>query len=202
MIGIRSPGEIGLVAGIAGGRRVHVVVVGVALHAGERRVNSGEWIVGVRRMIEVDGGPVRRRMAGVAGGGKSCCSVRRVCGAIPIRLVAAEASSRQCCVVVVDMALRARNGGMSASQREDRSMIERRRRPAARGMAECAVGRESARDMRGVRSSIKVRLVASITRGRKGRVVVVDVALRTGDCRVRPGEREGRVVVVERCGGP
>jgi len=58
-------------------------------------------------MIEVDVGPVRCRMAGVAGCGEPGCGVARVCRSIPIRLVAAVAGRGQRAVVVIGVALRA-----------------------------------------------------------------------------------------------
>jgi len=70
-------------------------------------VSSGQWVVGIQCVIEVDVDPVSSRMARVAGRGEPCSRVARVCRSIPIRLVAAEAGRRQRRVVVIGMALRA-----------------------------------------------------------------------------------------------
>jgi len=107
VIRVRRPGEIRLVAGIAGSRRVRVIVVCMALGAGQRGMSSGQRIVGIHCVIEVDVGPVRRRMAGVAGRGKPGSRMARVCRSVPIRLVAAVAGRGQRAVVVIGVALRA-----------------------------------------------------------------------------------------------
>jgi len=70
-------------------------------------MGSGEWIVSIQGVIEIDVGPVRSRVARVAGRGEPCCRVARVCRSIPIRLVTAVAGRGQRAVVVIRMALRA-----------------------------------------------------------------------------------------------
>jgi len=56
--------------------------------------------------------------------------------------------------------------------------------------------------MRRIVSCSEVCLVAAITRGWECRVVVIRMALRTLHREMRPGEREGRGVVVETGGLP
>ena len=53
VVGIRRPGEIRLMAGVAGRRRRCVVIVGVALGAGQRGMSASQRIVGIERVIEV-----------------------------------------------------------------------------------------------------------------------------------------------------
>jgi hypothetical protein len=76
-------------------------------------MGSRQRIVGVRCVVEVDIGPVRRGMASVAGGGEAGRDVVGVGGAIPIRLVAAVAIGGKRGVVIVYVAFRARDGRMS-----------------------------------------------------------------------------------------
>jgi len=186
VVGVSRAREIRLMARVAGSRGVHVVIVGVALSACQRRVHSGKRIVGIRGVVEVDIGPVGRRMACVAGGREARCNVAGVRGSIPIRLVAAEAGGRQRRVVVVGVALRARKCGMSTGQRKHRSMIERRRVPGAGRVAQRAVGWKTGSNVIRISGARKIGLVASITGRRERRVVVIDVALRASHSRVRP----------------
>ena len=108
VIRIRRPVEVRLVARVARGRRVGVVVVRVALRAGQRRVHARQRIVGVQCVIEVDVRPVGRCVAGIARGGEARSRMVGIRRAVPIRLVAAEAGCGQRRVVVVGVALRAR----------------------------------------------------------------------------------------------
>ena len=86
--------------------------------------------------------------------------------------------------------------------RREVGVIERGSRPCCGGVAGRACCRESRRRMIRIRGSVVVRLVATHAGGRQRRVVVVHVATRTGHCRVRPGQREGGRVVVERGSAP
>ena len=85
----------------------------MALRAGQRRMHSRKWVVSVHRMVEGDGRPVGGRMARVACRGKSDRDVIGIGCPCKVGLVAAVARCRQCRVVVVSVALRARDGGMS-----------------------------------------------------------------------------------------
>ena len=124
MIGVCGPGEIRLVAGVTCGRRCRVVVVGMALYAGQRCMHSSQWIVGVGRVIEGDSGPVAGVMTGVAGGREGCCDMAGIGCSCEIRLVTSIAVGGKRCVVVIGMALRTRHSSMRAGQRKDRRMIE------------------------------------------------------------------------------
>ena len=126
VIRIRGSSEICLVAAIASRRQVTVVVVGVALNASQRRVRARQSKVGIHRMIECDRGrPVDRVMARVASRREARGRVTGIRGSRPVCLMAAEASRRQGCVIVIRMALRASQRGVCAGQREHRRMIER-----------------------------------------------------------------------------
>ena len=70
-------------------------------------MSSGQRIVCIQRVIEVDVDPVRSRVARVTGRWKPGSRVAGVGRSIPIRLVAAEACRGQRAVVVIGMALRA-----------------------------------------------------------------------------------------------
>ena len=68
---------------------------------------------------------------------------------------------------------------MRSSQGKGRlRVIERRRAPAARGVADGAVGGESGSHVIGIRGSSEIRFVARVTIYRRVGVVSVGVALR------------------------
>lgn len=52
--------------------------------------------------------------------------------------------------------------------------------------------------MIGIRGPGEIRLMAAIAGRRQSSVVVICVALRAGDRRMRPGQRKRSVVVIER----
>ena len=141
-------------------------------------------------------------MAGSAGSGEADLYVVGVVGSGIVRLMAGVTIRGHGCVVVVGVALRAGQRCMRARQREDRCVIECGRRPVGRGVAQGAIGGEARRDVGRIGCAGKVGLMATIAIGWKRQVVVIGVALRAGDSRVRSGEREGCVVVVEGGGRP
>lgn len=100
---------------------------------------------------------------------------------------------------VVDVTLIARHCDMRASQREWGVVVVKcGARPSRRRVAGIASGRESRRYVIRIRGPIPIGLMAAIASGRKRRVIVVRVASGARDCRVSAGERERRVVVIER----
>ena len=107
-------------------------------------------------------------------------------------------------VVRIDMARGAHVVGVAMVGRELRILrvVERSAGPGRGVVAGLARGGEELRLCRvtGVRGVVVVNLVAADASRRQGRVIVVDVAVRTHSRRhyVRAGERECRVVVVER----
>ena len=88
----------------------------MALDASQRGMGSGERVVGIDRVIEGDGCPVRCCVAGSAGGGETGRDVIWIGGPCKVFLVAAVATGGQGCVVVVDVALRTGNSGMRAGK--------------------------------------------------------------------------------------
>ena len=126
MIRTRGSGEIRLVAAITSRRCSHVVIVFVALDAGQCRMSSRKSPVCVQRVIEGNCRPGRRIVACIAGRLESRRRVRRIVGPSPIRRMAAVANSRQSGVVVVHMAGCTGYRRMRSGQWEDRRMVEGR----------------------------------------------------------------------------
>ena len=119
----------------------------------------------------------------------------RICRPGIVRLVAGVARGRQIIEVVVRMALHACERGVEARQRIIcvECVIEARHRgPHQRGsaMARITRSRESGGDVTWIRRTGEVCLMAAITGGRNGGVVVVGVAQRAGECGVRTYERK------------
>ena len=124
VVRIRSARKVRLVARIAGRRGCREVVIGVALGALQRGMRPGQGIVGIQRVIKTCDAPVRRAMACVTSGWEADRNVIRVGGARKVRLMASVAVGRQRSVVVVRMALRALQVGVSSHQREHRCMVK------------------------------------------------------------------------------
>lgn len=143
MIGIRGAGEIGLVARVAGRRRIHIAVIGVTLNAGQGRVHARQRVVRIQRVVEIDGSPVARVVARIARCRETSGSVPGIIRPGPVCLMAAEACRRECRVVVVGVTLHARKCCVNASEREYRSVVERRRGPVCCRMTQGAIGRKS-----------------------------------------------------------
>lgn len=59
VIGVGCSVKVRLVAGVARRRRRRKVIVGVALRAGQRGVNSRQGIVGIESVIKSYAGPIR-----------------------------------------------------------------------------------------------------------------------------------------------
>ena len=115
-----------------------------------------------------------------------------------VGLMATVAIGRQRCVVVVHVAGRAGHALVGSGQREcGLVVIEHRAIPGSGGVAGRAGGREAGRYMIRVSRPGEVGLVSTVAIGRKGGVVVVDVAGRAGHGLMRAGQRERRLVVIE-----
>ena len=96
------------------------------------------------------------------------------------------------------MALGALDGGVRAAQRESRRrVIECRIVPRRRVVALLASLRESRTDVIRVGRSLEILQVAAHAGCRRQVVVIVDVALGALQCRMRPCEREARIVVIK-----
>src|ERR1035441_8590031 len=144
-------------------------------------MESRQGPVGIQRVIEGDGGPAGRVVAGVASGGESRCDVTGIRGSCEIGLVAAVAGGGQGCVVVIGVALGAGERGMSAGEREDRGVIEGGGSPVGGRVAKCAVGGEAGSYVIGVGGCGEICLVAAVAGGGQSCVVVIHMALRAGD---------------------
>jgi len=161
VVGIGGPGEVFVVASVAGGRQRSVVVIDMALRAGDLDVRAGE---GKRCLVVVETrpGPVGGAVASGAGSRKASRRVGwSVCLGV-IRLVAAVAVLGERGEVVVGVAGRAGDGGMRAGQGEYGSVIEVRSSPGNRGMAERAVIRESRCYVVGIGGFVEVGHVAAV----------------------------------------
>ena len=114
---IGGPGKVLLVAAVAGGRQRRVIVVDVALRAGDLDVRAGQR---KRRIVVVETrpAPVGGAVAGGAGGREACSGVGWSVRPGVIRFVAAVAVLRQRGVVVIGVAARAGGGGVSPGQGE------------------------------------------------------------------------------------
>ena len=179
--------------------------------AGHVHVRAGQR---ERRVVVVErgAGPVRGRVARVAGRREARRRVSWVGGPVVVRHVAAGAESIGRCevVIVVGVARCARQGGVRAGQREaGRVVVERGARPVRRSVADRAVGREVGRLVScGLCRAVVIGLVARVAGGRQVIEVVVGVALRAVQRGVRAGQRrkfavqrvvEGRRASSARC---
>jgi len=131
VIWIGRPGEIRLMTAVASCGQCQIIIVGVASCAGDSCMRAGER---ERSGVVIEGRttPVRCGVARGAGGGEASCGVWWRIGPGVIGLVARIAVGRDCCVVVVCVALCARQRGMCAGEREDGGVIEGRCRPRGR----------------------------------------------------------------------
>jgi len=198
---VSGAGKVGLVASIAVGRQCQVIVIHVALRARHGDVCAGQR---ERRGVVIERGtcPVGGAVAHGTRSGQTRGRVRRIVGSVVIGLMAGIAVSRNGGVVVVDVARGASDRSMGARQRKHRSMIKGRGRPRRGGVAQSAIGRETRSYVIRIGSPGEILGVARIAIGRKGGVVIVDVACSAGHRDVRAGQRERRGVVIERGSRP
>lgn len=190
---IRGARKVSLVASVARRGQSCVVIVHMALSASHGDVRAGQR----ERGVVVIEGRVRPRCGVVAGSARCRKTRRNVIWIVGIRVicrVAGIAISRHRCVIVVHMALCAWHGEVRASQRKcPGRMIKCRRTPAACGVAERAVRRETRSDVIGIYRAGEISLVAGITICRRRRVVVICMALCAGHRRMSPRQRIIRI---------
>jgi len=129
--------------------------------------------------------------------------VIRIRRSLEILQVATDARCvlRRQVVVVVDMALRALHGRVRTAQgKSSGRVIERRARPGRRVMALGAGLGEAGLHVIRIRRALEVLQVTANARcvGTGQVVVVVDMALRAGNCRMCPSQRESSGRVIER----
>jgi len=147
--------------------------------------------------------PGDRGMAESAIGREACRHVIGIGGAGEILGVAGIAVKRNRCVVVVDVALRARHGNVGTGEGElGRVVIETRSGPVGGAVARFTGRRESSGRVRRGVGVVVIDLVAPNAIGRQRRVVVVDMASGAGHGDVRPGQRKLGCVVIEGRAGP
>jgi len=184
-----SSGKVRLVASVTSRGQSQIVIVGMASCASYSRMRAGER---ERRgvVIEARSSPVSRGVAGRAGGGETRCDVRRRVGTGVIGLVARVAIGRNRCVIVICVALYARQRGMGAGEREDSCVIEGRCRPRRRGVAQSAISGKAGSNVLWIVGSSEISLMAAIAGGRQCCVVVIGMALRASNRGVRTGQWE------------
>lgn len=117
MIRICGTREVRLVAAITRGWQCRVVVIDMALRAWNRGVRSRQR---ERRSVVIERGlcPQRRVMAHLAGRREPGCCVIRIVRPGVVRFVARVTIRWHRRVVVIHVALRARNRGVRSGQRE------------------------------------------------------------------------------------
>lgn len=124
-----------------------------------------------------------------ARGGEASRHVIRTVRGLILVLVAAETVRRHGSVVVVDVAVRTRNGSVRARQREAGVVVvERGWAPRGRVVAHVTLLRESDRNMVWIFRVLKIRQVTTDARRIADVVVAVDVALAALHARVRTGQ--------------
>lgn len=151
---------IRLVAAIAGGRQRGVVVVHVALRAGDGYVETGER---ESRQVMVEGclQPRRGVVTYLARVGESHRCVRRIVGAVVIRHVASRARRVRQVVVSVYVTLCAGDAHVEAGQWEPGVVvIEGRRQPGNGGVANRAIDRKGSLHVVRIRCAVVIRHVA------------------------------------------
>lgn len=152
VVGIGGAVVIGPMAGVTIRRRCGIDTIDVTLGAGYSNVRAGER-EGRFGMIEDCASPGCGAVANAAVSWKTCGGMVWIGRFGVVGLVAAKAINRKGCVVVVDVACAAGCGNVSAGQRKRGfRMVERRRNPAARGMADRTVRRKAGCNVVGIRS--------------------------------------------------
>ena len=130
--------------------------------------------------------------------------IRRALEVLQVAVHAVRVRARQV-VIIVDVALCALQRSMSTGQRESGGrVVEGRAGPGSRVMALGAGLGEAGLHVVRIRSALEVLQVATnASRVGTGQIVViVDVALRAGNCRMRPSQRETGRRVIECCSRP
>lgn len=149
--GIRGFVEIRQVAAGAIGWSSSELAANVALAARQANMRARQGKLGGRAVIEDGACPRGGVVADVAGGREGSRGVRGIVGASEILLMAANAGCRGQLVVVVDVALCARDGGMETRQGEAGSrVVEGHTAPLRCRVAPLACGRLSRRHVVGL----------------------------------------------------
>jgi len=197
VVRILRAGEVLHVAGRAGrveGRELAGSMARGALlrgvHACQRELRAG--------VVELCGGPSTRVMTQCAVLGEARGHMVRVLGAVEVGEVASGALRRSPGEFVVQVALCAVEGGVSARQSERRlAVIELRSLPLDSVVAQRAIRRQAGRGVAWLGRLVVVREVAPLALRRSARELVPYVALCAFDAEVRPGQLESGQCVIE-----
>lgn len=163
---VRGSVEVGLMAGNASGRRVAVVVVGMALRTGHGGVFAGQRVMRVDRVIELGIQPICGGVTDRAVARQAELHVRRIVAVVEVRTVAGVARCQGVLEDVIEVAGGTGEGGMRAGQRIAGvfQVIKLGVEPAVHTVAAFARGGEAKPRMIEDRSE-KVLLVAGVARG-------------------------------------
>lgn len=186
-----------LVAAIAVRRQICVVVVNVALIAGQSgvRASQGEGSIVV---VESRWDPSRGVVAHIAGRGIARLHVIWIIRFVEIIQMASDTLRVVQLVISIHVTLRALQGGMRTSERETGAgMVERGSQPVHGRVAGVAGGRESGLHMIRICGSIEILHMAGGTCPAVQVVVPVHVALGAWQGLVRSGQSKSRAVVIE-----
>lgn len=193
---------VGLGLGMTIRARKDRIVRGIRMASGTNStgITVISWEPGV---VERRSGPRCGGVTGLARGREAGRSVIRIGGGLVVGFMTREAVGRNRCVIVVHVTTGAGHGGVLAGQRERRVVvIERRRNPGRGVVAHVALLREPGLDVIRVGGSVEVLQVTGGARGIVQAVVSVEMALRTLQRDVRPGQRKPGGGVVKGCIGP
>jgi len=202
MVGVPGVLEVVQVAGVAVGWCACIPAPGVAAEAVHRSVAALQREPG-GVMVEGSGPPGARRVtvgAQVRETRGDVVGVRRL---LVVRLVAAVAVDGRSGIASTRVAARAVDPAVCPSQGKACPVVvvEARGVPGARGVATRAGRREVARGVAGIAGRLVVRLVASVTVGRRPRIAAASVATATVDATMRARQGKACPVVVVEAGG-
>lgn len=127
--------------------------------------------------------------------GESCRLMIRVGCSIVILLVTGCARARGSCILSVQMALFALQGGVFAGKRVPGvcKVVEFCVQPVGRGMADRAIMRQGRLHVAGVFCANEIGLVTAVAVLRSAGIHVVDVAFQARRSLMRPGEGKARL---------
>ena len=190
---------VGLGLGMAIRARKDRIVRGIRMASGAN--STGITMIGWEPcVVERRSGPSCGGVTGLAGGRETGRGVIRIGGGLVVGLVTGEAIGRNRSVVVVHMATGAGHRGVFAGQGEWRVVvIERRRNPGRGVVAHIALLWKPGLNMIRVGGSVEVAQVTGGAGGIVQAVISVDMALRTLQRDMRPGQRKPGGGVIKGC---
>ncbi len=186
MVRVRRLIVVREMAGVAGCRSAGIPVVDVALETIHLHVRAGKWEGGLTvvesRSLPAGSSVAERAILREAGRG-----VIGVCRLVEIREVTRYAVGGCSGEFVIHVTLIAGQGYVSTGQRELGCgvVIEFRSLPLNRGVADCAILRESCRNVTRIVGLVEIRYMAGYARRGSACKPVIDMALRTVDLHMR-----------------